>query len=223
MSKLIKSALVCLTFLVSVNAYAALFTNWGRATYRDGQKVEGQAIAWEFLNDQKIYAKIRYIGIHEEVDEDGAKALCDEQENRYGKRLFDLDPELCRNPEELKKFSVYGFTPDSDGAKWNYYLLIDHTSKENLYDGSIVEIQMGSTITRTPPKILRVMEKSDTCKDDGSIFMRANTKIICNGWSSLGLRQYWGKDVPPELKALNGTGAIKPVVATEVSSPANPQ
>jgi hypothetical protein len=225
MRNLFKALLLALTLMVSVNAYAALFTNWGRATYRDAQKVEGQAIAWEFLNDQKIYAKIRYIGVYEEIDEDGAKALCDEPENRYGKRLFDIDPALCKDPELMKNLSVFAFTPHANASKWNYYLLIDSTNKKELYNRSIVEIQMGSTITRAPPKILRVMEKTDTCKDDGSSLLpESNVKIICNGWTWESLDQFWGKDVPPELKALNGTGAPKqvevlPAVATEPSGP----
>ncbi len=220
MSKLIKSALVCLTFLVSVNANAGWGDNMGDHLWRGDRSAEGQGIAWEFLNNQIIYAKITgYHDLNKRVKE----SIC--YKSKYGPLLFEAPKDFCDDPDSSEKYFMLAFSFDSSGLTWNYYYTLVNIKdyKQDDLDGKILEIKMGSTVTRTPPKILRTMEKTDTCKDDGPILPRANTKMICNGWSWEVLHQYWGKDVPPELKALNGTGAIKPVVATEVSSPANPQ
>jgi len=192
--------------VISTASHAALLTNWGKAAYRDGQNIEGQYIAWEFLNDRVVYGIMNHL---ETLNSSAVKMLCGDpnEEYRGGKRLFDLDPDLCANPQKLEdEYSVYRITILWKVSRWNYYLLIAPSSEMNQLQGKIVEIQMGSTNTRTPPKVLRVMEKSDTCKDDG---WGGNVKIICNGWSWESLEPYWGKPVPPELKALNGTGVKK--------------
>lgn len=238
MKKLIKTLLLVLTLFINMNAWAdvAIFSNPGKWVWRDSREVEGQGIAWEFLNNKIIYAKMLN---HYGIRESGREAICSSTlNNEYGKRLFDIaDKSFCNNSSNLDNYNIYIFVFDSDGSTWNYHALIGPASNLDQWDGQIVEIQMGSTITRTPPKILRVMEKSDTCKDDGPILPRSNKKIICNGWASSSLRQYWGKDVPPELKALNGTGVIKSVedvstthatgvISAEPSSPVvitNPQ
>lgn len=203
MKKIILSAITAWALLAAVNAEAGVWGNFGKAVYRQGFGVEAQGIAWEFLNDKIIYAHMKH---RVDLNDAGIAALCNEIENSYGRRLFDLDPALCNNQSLLNAYAVYSFVFDSYGTTWNFYDLIAPINLESQLDDQIVEIQMGSTITRSPPKILRVMEKSDTCKDDGPILPRSNVKIICNGWSWESLDQYFGKEVPPELKALNGTG-----------------
>jgi len=215
MNKLIKITLLILTLVISVNANAGVFVNAGKAAWRDNRDIEGQGIAWEYLNDQVVYAKIKY---EEPLDPDGISALCDIAENKYGKRLFDIqDSSLCSDRKKFADFSVYRLTFWETNWTLDFYLFIAPTALKDELSGAIGEFKMGNTINRTPPQLIRVVVKgdsyTDSCKNTGII----RVHVICNGWSLDLLDEYWGKDVPPEMKALNGTG-VKAKTAEPVST-----
>lgn len=227
MNKLFKALFVGLLLVTSINAMAAFGIFWaGSFIWRDGQEEPGDAqhIAYEWLNDKVVYGVIAKLGdgdITTLDDGDLFKGLCDQSDNKFGKKLFNATVDginLCQNPQLAKNFDLYRFWIKS--ARWNrhnwYYFIAPRSLWESGIKGyTIAEIQMGSTVNRTPPKLLRIMTNgayTGTCKNTEDY----QISIECNGWSYKSLDQYWGKDVPPEMKALNGTG-VKPKVVNQES------
>ena len=228
MRNLIVATLAFLALMASVDANA-----WGWNETMQAMRVslhgstawhgegnsDGKGIAQEFLSGKIIYARVKTkysYAVTDEVFQD----LCGPSEgSKYGKRLFDPDLSFCANQNAPDNYEIVGFTFDSSVGTWNYYSLLLPKSIADSIEDKILKVQMGNTITREPPKLLDSIDKSDTCKDDGPLLPVGNNKIICNGWSWKDLHgQYWGKEVPPELKALNGTGVIKadkPALNTE--------
>ena len=200
------ASVVAISFLAAMECQAGIILI-GNEVWRNSQEAEGQGIALEFLSGKTVYAKMKPQYSHS-VNARTVRTVCGSKEaNGLGERLFDADEAFCNDPNVEDNFQVVGFTFDSEGLVWNHYLIILQKSVADSIDNKILKIQMGNAITREPPKLLGVFDKSDTCKDDGNPILRASNKIICNGWSWKDLHeQYWGKEVPPEIKALNGTG-----------------
>ncbi|MBU3625886.1 hypothetical protein ICN48_06515 [Polynucleobacter sp. JS-Safj-400b-B2] len=171
---------------------------------------DGEGIAQEFLSGKIVYARTKpnySYAVTEKVLQD----LCGPNESsKYGKRLFDPEPSFCTNPNAVDNYAIVRFTFDSGVATWNYYSLLLPKTVADAIEDKILKVQMGNTITREPPQLLGVLDKTDACKDDGPLLPAGNNKIICNDWTWEALHnQYWGKEVPPELKALNGSAVKK--------------
>ena len=189
MKKLIKTLLLGLTLVASVNSWA-LFDNTGNVVWR-ADRYGDFKISLTQLSGKTIYANV--LGLADADYSSGFDGLCGDKNAKYqGIRLFDVLPDTAYKDcvDYLSGKELIIFTPVGKAWHENYYQLI---ADKGLYKkGAIIKIQMGNVETREPPKVLQVIKKNKDEWDDSCNANGEYNGVTCEGWSYKSLMPLWG-------------------------------